>query len=75
LNRAITKLVIALSVIAGSIWATKKWWGSSDGAISLVTFLTGFISLIISICSLMEILKITLAPKIYLIEYAASLIK
>ena len=43
--------------------------------VSIVLFISLLVSLVVFVTNLMEVLKIWLAPKIWLIEYAASLAK
>ncbi|ECO0025059.1 hypothetical protein ZN88_15495 [Salmonella enterica subsp. enterica serovar Newport] len=80
--------VLSLSVIVGYLlWMgiKWKWWMhnkattsvSTDNSYSIITFIwsiLAFISLIMFFSNL-DWLKIWVAPKLYLLEYAASLIK
>ena len=80
--------VLSLSIIVGYLlWMSIKWkWWmhnkattsiSTDNLYSIITFIwsiLAFISLIMFFSNL-DWLKIWVAPKLYLLEYAASLIK
>lgn len=54
---------------------TKKYWEESQGAIVVATGTVGVVGIVVVICTFLQMLKIVIAPKIYLIEYAANLIK
>lgn len=80
--------VISLSIVVGYLWwmcVKWKWWMhnkatttmSTDNLYSIITFIwsiLAFLSLIMFFANL-DWLKIWVAPKLYLLEYAASLIK
>lgn len=80
--------VISLSIIVGYLWwmcVKWKWWmnnkattsTSTDNLYSIITFIwtiLAFISLIMFFTNF-DWLKIWVAPKLYLLEYSASLIK
>lgn len=80
--------VISLSILIGYLWWMSvkwKWWmknkattsTSTDNFYSIITFIwsiLAFLSLIMFFSNL-DWLKIWVAPKLYLLEYAASLIK
>jgi hypothetical protein len=75
LTEAILYFVLSIISIILCVHSTKKLYKSSDGAVLLVTEFLGLFSIIISAVSFSDILQITFAPKIYLIEYAAHLLR
>ena len=80
--------VISLSIIVSYLWWMRvkwKWWMhnkastsiSTDNLYSIITFIWSMLVVIslITFFSNLDWLKIWVAPKLYLLEYAASLIK
>lgn len=80
--------VISLSILIGYLWWMSvkwKWWMhnkattsmSTDNLYSIITFIWSILAFpsLIMFFSNLDWLKIWVAPKLYLLEYAASLIK
>ena len=74
LIEAILYFVLSIISIILCVHFTKKFFESSDGVILIFTGVLGILSIILSISSFSNILQISFAPKIYLIEYAAHLL-
>lgn len=70
-----TWFLFAILLIVLCIKSTKKYWDESDGAIILATGSLTIMGSVVFVLSLLEMIKIMIAPKIYLIEYAANLLK
>lgn len=69
--------VICLALISISIWGAIKAWASNDVDTVVVTLIFGGILTVIclAVFSLnFDWLKILIAPKLYLLEYAASIV-
>lgn len=84
LAEAISGIVLGLIIIILSYFAFSKWsnqrmeygmWADSKTASAIIGGAASIIAFIVVIVSISDILKITIAPKLYLIEYAVHLIK
>lgn len=77
-SSAAIQVLCAVLIILSATLAIFTWNSSSDGElvalVSLLTFIIIAVSLVVFF-NYFDWLKIWLAPKLYLIEYAASLVK
>jgi len=68
-------LVAVLALIIVIWWKNREWCLEELGPLNLFPWSIAVGLLSAAICNLLTVVQITLAPKIYLIEYAASLVK
>jgi len=68
-------LLIGASLVFAAWWKNRKWCLEELGPLNLFPGMLIFGLLFAALCNLLTVLQILLAPKIYLIEYAASLVK
>ncbi len=69
-------IVVCLALMIVCIWASFKWFDESeDGGILLITVIPFTLSAIAFLVILAELLKVWLAPKVFLLQALSGLIK
>ncbi len=69
-------IVVCLALMIVCIWASFNWFDESDdGGILLITGIPFTLSAIAFLVNLTELLKVWLAPKVFLLQALSGLIK
>lgn len=75
MTSAIIWCLVSVIIIIISLIITKKCWESTGGEICILTAFPIGILTAVFLYNLMKAVKIYIAPKLYLLEYVANLVK
>jgi hypothetical protein len=75
LTAALVMTAVCILVIIGCLLAIKKWFEQSEGAIIVPTCIIIPFAFLIGLYSALDAIKIYLAPKLYLLEYVADILR